>query len=369
MKFFLLVCLLALGACGSHDSDGPRVSNLVTTQDGKVASVKASTDKTLQDGKVASVKASTDKTFAQVQEDMQKLLACEEYDQVAYSRPTKVSFISDGFSKVLLGVDKVVYDPVDEDEIKLEEDTAVRRVFARVSDGAAVNVGKLAVALLVLPEDELRVAKEATLKSDKYWVHHNMALLAFQCVDIFGDPVQANTLKVSDRYLTFNDSGKAQVEIGRSKEEGLFFNAQRGALVLKVRHNEIPSRDNVVLGSIENPRKSKVVAPNKADVARWFNTATTNRGLATLLSVQQKNLAAENQAMASKLAENIKNKQENQKNIAELNAPDRRSIVNRPATWYYRAWNRHYNNNIQDVEKDMQLKLSILTDEISLLGD
>jgi len=335
MKFLILISLLALVACGHSDSEGPQVSSFTaqqnTTLREKIDAVLDTNRDVNSQGKLSS--------FVQVKDSMRNLLACDAQDEIAYSRPTRVIFISDGYSKELLALDRVELRV--EEEVNLQETTSVQRVFSNLYDDPK-QTGKLALALLVLPENHLHEEKLDTLIDSGYWAHHDLALLAFQCVDKYGNPAQGKgAIKVSDRYLVFN-AGDRLIELAKSSK-GFVLNAQNNALVLKYRYAALQTQENVSLKTISTPGKER----DSFTVSRDLTTITTNGDLA--LSSQKKKVK--------------------QKAIAEMNSPDRRSILNRPAVWVDNFIVNHYNNEIFHANLKKDQKSELLRDEIYLLGD
>ena len=357
MKFLILISLLALVACGHSDSEGPQVSSFTaqqnTTLREKIDAVLDTNRDVNSQGKLSS--------FVQVKDSMRNLLACDAQDEIAYSRPTRVIFISDGYSKELLALDRVELRV--EEEVNLQETTSVQRVFSNLYDDPK-QTGKLALALLVLPENHLHEEKLDTLIDSGYWAHHDLALLAFQCVDKYGNPAQGKgAIKVSDRYLVFN-AGDRLIELAKSSK-GFVLNAQNNALVLKYRYAALQTQENVSLKTISTPGKER----DSFTVSRDLTTITTNGDLSRLLRTQEDKLAQDKKILDSNLALSSQKKKVKQKAIAEMNSPDRRSILNRPAVWVDNFIVNHYNNEIFHANLKKDQKSELLRDEIYLLGD
>lgn len=359
MKILLLGLVFLLTACGSHDSDGPSLSSLNAQQTAalhQISSIAETKHGTLDSNHALPANQS----FAQVKTNMAQLLACGPGDQIAYSRPTRTSFISDGFSKALLVLDKV--NLLAEEEVRLTNEAPVRRVFAQVHQDDAHVTGKLALALLVLPEDYLLQEKANDLAEGGYWTHYALALMAFQCVDTWGNPA-AKILKVSDRYLTLRE-GK-QVELGQTKDGQFKFNAENGAFLLKSRLAGLPAASNVALSTV-----TEEIGQNRDyQAARWLKVYTTNTDLDRLVDRWQTQLRQEDQAFQEKIAASEKNRAGYQKSIDELNQPDRKSVLNRPAAFIYRLMANHYGSNARSMNTLDEQKFSVLETELSLLGD
>jgi len=295
-------------------------------------------------------------TFEKVKDTWQKQLGCAEDEQIAYTRPTKASFISEGLKRALMAIDQTTLAPAD--QLDLPAAATVVRVFGHLVEDQKQGLGKMMVALLVLPEESMAV-KNTDLEKRGYWVYKALAFVAAQCVDQSGQP-HGDALKLADRYLTVTSRGT--LELAQDKF-GFRLGAEKNTLALKTTDQTSPGRP-IFLPSISTPGNE-----HKPLLDRWIATKAAQDDFTEEFKALKREYTVRHDVRFAEWQVVEKNLKGIRHNQALLNQPKNRSITNRPKSIYYRLAARQYQQQINFFNAQKMERLAVIDEERKLFGE
>ena len=295
-------------------------------------------------------------SWEQVKSNLHQFLGCAPAETVAHSRLTRASWFTNGRSKVLLVHDRRSLAPAD--EIYLNQDSVIKRFFVQLMPDQNSLTGKVAVVLLVLPEDDIASVKTSDLDRRGYWFYKSLLLGGFQCVDAYGGP--RSSFKTSDYYLTAYPQG--MIELAEAKD-GRWLNTQGHTLVFK--HLTRPAQEeDVPLPGLRFPKTDDFAT------ARWVKVyPVSNAEYRTGFKFWKDKFTQSSMARQESYDTVQQKLQDARRERKILEKSGNRSIATRFTIRRLRLMERYDQRKLRDMDGQAAQDLSLIDDERDLLGD
>jgi hypothetical protein len=295
-------------------------------------------------------------SWGQVKDNLRKFLGCAPEELLSHSRLTRASLLTDGLAKALLVHD---YDYVGKaDELYLENEDVIKRFFVQTIKDKNSPTGKLVVALLVLPEDEMSAVKNSDLDRRGYWFYKSLWLGGFQCTGPYGVSKETS-FRARDYYLTAYPQGVFELA---ATPEGFWLNTKDHTLVFRPVGRSWTRADVPLAGRTHQTRE--------VWIARWL----------TAYPVSNAEYRNGFQFWKEKFNQRFFDRQERY-DIAHRKLLDaqrerqfreksgNRSIAYRFTTRKLRYFEKRYQQELREMDLRQQINLSLIDGERELLGD